>query len=146
MVFLPEKRRKSRFFRIRKEEPEEEETEEEAPEEEAGKEASEEIEEETAEKLVKGALEEEEAGAPEAKEKPAEAERLPPSIPTPREPETLRRVKEDIYRLKGALKTLEKKLDRKEISPEEYAEKSKKLNLMLANLQEKKIKHELGIR
>ncbi|MBA7620204.1 hypothetical protein ES703_27549 [subsurface metagenome] len=126
MVFLPEKHRKSRFFKIKKEEPEE-------------------LEEETAEELVKETLEEEEAKAPEAEEKPEEPERLQPPLPTPRKPDVLRQVKEDIYRLKGALKTLKGKLDRKEISQEEYEEKSKKLKLMLANLYEKKIKRELGI-
>lgn len=131
MVFLPEKRRESRFFKVKREEPEEEE--------------SEELEEETAEELVKETLKEEEAEVPEAEEKPGGTERLRPPTPTLRKRDILRQVKEDIYRLKGTLKTLKGKLDRKEISKEEYEEKSKKLNLMLANLYEKKIKRELGI-
>ncbi len=133
MVLLPEKYKKSRFFKIRKE-PEEEEAEEEVEEE----------EEAGPEEAAKGPMKEavREGGAEEGPEEP---ERLRPSLPAPREPDPLRHIKEEIYRLNGALKTLGDKLDRKEINQEEYEKRSKNLTLMLANLYEKKIKRELGI-
>jgi hypothetical protein len=155
VVFLPEKRRESRFFTIKKEKPEqeaseekdteerEEETVEEAPEEDKGRalEAEEKPEQEAPKEEETEKREEE-----TVEELVEEAEHLRPTIPKLREPYTPEHIKEEIYRLTGALKTLDGKLDRKEISLEEYAEKSKKLNLMLANLYEKKIKRELGIR